>query len=182
MLEATSPHILAVGVLLSRLTDLGSTYLVTPELALEGNEFVRRFRWPYAILTLALCFVPYLDPGLGVMVLVTSLLVSAANIRNAWLVRALGETRYLELLRTAAARSGRRAVFASVLASALLVSLAGLLLLNFYPTPSWGWYFALGLLAYAGAMALHGSTFAVRLFASRDRDPVVTTPSGLPGQ
>lgn len=181
MLEA-SPHLLALAVLLSRLADLGSTYLVTPSLALEGNEFVRRFRWPYAVLTLAICFVPYLDLGLGVMVLVMSLLVSAANLRSAWLVRALGETRYLELLRDAAARSGRRAVFASVLASAVLVSLTGLLLLHFYPTPSWAWYFALGLLAYAGAMALHGSTFALRLFASRDRDPAVTTPSGLPGQ
>jgi hypothetical protein len=100
-----------------------------------------------------------------------SLLVSASNVRNAWFARALGETHYLELLRAAAARSGRRAVFASILSSAFLVSLSGLLLLYFYPTPSWGWYFAFGLLAYAGAIALHGSTFAARLFESPAKEP-----------
>jgi hypothetical protein len=157
-------HLLAAAVLLARLADVGSTYLVSPDLALEANGLVRRFRWPFALLTSSLCLVAYVSRGLAIIVLVASLLVSSSNIRNAWLVRGVGETRYLDFLHGAAAASSRWKAVASVLASAALVGLAGLVLLLFYPSPSWAWYFAFGMLGYAFALALHGSAFVSRLF------------------
>lgn len=169
MPEAISTHLLALAVLLSRAADIGSTYLVTPNLDLETNDLVRRFRWRFALATLGLAGLPYLDAGLGVIVLVASLLVSASNVRSAWVVRALGEAEYLDFLRAAAGRSSRRAVYASVLISAAFSALAGLVLLFFYPTPSWGWYFAFGMIAYALAVAVHGFRFAHRLLETAGR-------------
>ena len=163
MSDSAVSHLLAAATLFARLADLGSTYVVSPGLELEANDLVRRFRWPFAAVTLGVCVLPYLDSGLGVIVAVASLFVAAANIRQAWLVRALGEADYLALLRSAAARSGRRAILASVFASALFVGLAGLLLWFFYPTPSWARSFAIGVLAYAAAIAIHGSRFSARI-------------------
>ena len=39
------PHLLAALVLLSRVGDVLSTYLISPTLLLESNAFVRRFGW-----------------------------------------------------------------------------------------------------------------------------------------
>ena len=166
MPETMLVHFIAAGVLLARGADLGSTYLATPNLVLEANDLVRRFRWPFAFATLALCFVPYLNPGFGIIVLVTSLFVSAGNLRQVWLARAVGESEYLAFLRAAAARSTRFAVLGSMLGSALLVGFAGAVMLFFYPTPSWGRSIAFGVLGYAGAIGVHGMTFARRLFVT----------------
>lgn len=168
MPENQLSHLIALGVVLSRLADIGSTYLLTPNLVLEANEVIRRYRWPFAILSsLVLVAFPYIDPGLGVIILVASFLVSASNIRQAWIAQALGEEEYFAFMRMAAARSNRRAILGSVLGSAALIALTGICLLIFYPSPSWGWYFALGILTYAGALAVHGFTFTKRLLANK---------------
>lgn len=168
MPESQLSHIIAFGVVLSRLADIGSTYFLTPNLVLEANEVVRRYRWPFAFSSLLLAAFAYLDPGLGIMVLVASFLIAAGNIRQAWMVRALGEQEYFDFMRMVASRSNRRAILGSVLGSAALIALTGFCLLIFYPSPSWGWYFALGILAYAGALAFHGATFANRLLPYKD--------------
>ena len=47
--ERGFPHFLAALVLLSRIGDVLSTYLVSPTLLLESNAFVRRWGWPLAL-------------------------------------------------------------------------------------------------------------------------------------
>jgi hypothetical protein len=42
-------HILARLVFLSRVGDIGSTWLVTPKLLLEANPFVRRLGYRFAL-------------------------------------------------------------------------------------------------------------------------------------
>src|SRR5215831_21256130 len=82
------PHLLALVILFGRLGDVGSTLFVTPTLLLEANAIVRRFKWLPIMLGFALCFVPYLDVRLGVMVAVPSLLVTASNLSRGWVARA----------------------------------------------------------------------------------------------
>src|SRR5262249_19699539 len=52
-------HVLALLILIGRVGDIGSTYLATPRLTLEANPFVRRLRWPFGVVSLGLCLVPY---------------------------------------------------------------------------------------------------------------------------
>ena len=63
-------HLIALLVLVSRIGDVGTTYLITPTLKLEANPIARKLRWPFAIATLALAFLPYWSVPLALIVLV----------------------------------------------------------------------------------------------------------------
>jgi hypothetical protein len=167
-------HMLAAAVFLAQAAVLGTTYLGTPTLLLEMNEVARRYGWRFGFLTLGLCFVPYLHPGLGIAILVVSLLVSASNARQAWLPRVLGEAEYLALLRSAAAHSGPRPIIAGYVASGVLLSSMSLILWGFSLSDSWAWYFALGFLGYGAGTAFHGSIFAIRISGPHDETPAVS--------
>ena len=98
-------HVLCGLILFSRLGDILTTYLVTPTLRLEANPIVRKLRWPFAVVTLLVCLVAYFNTGIGVTVLITSLLVSASNATKVWSARTMGEQAYEELLLSLARRS-----------------------------------------------------------------------------
>jgi hypothetical protein len=44
--NAQLPHAVAFLLLLARIGDVGSTYLISPTLKLEANPIIRRLRWP----------------------------------------------------------------------------------------------------------------------------------------
>jgi hypothetical protein len=158
-------HLLAGLVLLARIGDVGSTYLATPNLVLEANPIVRRFRWPFAFLSLLLCVTPYFDIRAGMMFLVVSLLVTSSNLSKAWIMRALGEVGYLQMVERAAGRSTRRSALGFLLASSGTFALTGLVLLAYGDGPSsWAYWFAWGMIVYAIAIAFHSSLFICRLF------------------
>jgi hypothetical protein len=52
--HVTIEQLLCALILVARLGDIGSTYLVTPNLLLEANPVVRKLRWPFALATLLL--------------------------------------------------------------------------------------------------------------------------------
>ena len=52
-------HVLCGLILLGRLGDIISTWLITPKLDLEANPIVRRLGWRFAVLTVLICLVPY---------------------------------------------------------------------------------------------------------------------------
>ena len=56
---ANFTHVLFVLLLVARLGDVGTTFLATPRLRLEANPIARKFGWPFALLTLGVCFLPY---------------------------------------------------------------------------------------------------------------------------
>lgn len=126
-----SPTAIAILVFVSRVGDLASTWLATPTLLLEANEAVRRWRWPFAWLTLAVTAVPYFDRGLGIAIATTSLLVASSNLSSGWVARGVGETAYLELLRRAIAGTRRGVAELFVLASAGCPVVVGLDLTRF---------------------------------------------------
>jgi hypothetical protein len=159
-------HLLCLLILLARLGDIGSTYLITPTLKLEANPIVKRLGWWFAVATVLVCLVPYYSTALAIIVLVPSLMVSASNTAKIWFARAIGEHEYNELLLRAARKSKLSHALATVMAAAIFTGLIGLILLLLSPDPSrdWGYWFAYGFLAYAFVIGLYGSLYFVRLF------------------
>jgi len=159
-------HLLCALIFISRLGDIASTYLVTPKLKLEANPIVRKLGWRFAILTIAICLVPYYSTAMGIIVLVPSLLVSAANTGKIWFARAYGETAYYELILSVARRSRLSHALAPTIVAAVFHALIGLILLLLSPDPTrdWGYWFGVGFLVYAFAIGLYGSLFFIRLF------------------
>jgi hypothetical protein len=159
-------HFLCALILLSRLGDIGSTYLVTPKLKLEANPIAKRLGWWFALATLLICLVPYYSTALAIVVLVPSLMVSAANTSKIWFVRTYGESEYYNLIVALARKSRLSHALAPQLVAGGFVAVVGLLLLLLSPNPNedWGYWFAIGFLLYASVMCLYSSLFIVRLF------------------
>jgi hypothetical protein len=126
-----------------------------------------------------LCLVPYYSTALGVIVLVPSLLVSASNTSRIWFVRAYGEKEYQDLLLRMAEKSKLSHALAATIGSAVFLALAGCLLLVLSPDADkgWGYWFAIGILVYAFAIAIHGSFFWIRLFRSARKQAEPSKPS-----
>lgn len=158
---------LCLLILLSRIGDIGSTYLATPSLVLEANPIVRKLGWRFALLTLLVCLVPYLSTEMGILVLVPSLLVSASNTSKIWFMRTYGEMEYRELVLSLARKSKLSHAVACVLGSASFTFLVGFILMFLSPDPhEWGYWFAAGIMVYAVVVAFHGSLYCIRLFGS----------------
>jgi hypothetical protein len=164
--DANLDHILFVILLISRLGDVLSTYLATPNLALEANVIVRKLRWKFAIATIAISFVAYYDTSLAVALIVPSILVSSANFGKVWMIRTMGEYEYKKLILNLARKSNLRNYILYVFLSSLFMASLGLLLLLFYPNSNedWGFWFAMGIVGYAFVMMVHFSISGWKMF------------------
>ena len=158
-------HILCFLILVSRLGDIISTYLITPTLKLEANPIVKKLGWRFALLTMLVCIVPYYHTGGAVIVLVPSLLITSSNISKYWAVKTIGEEEYLKRLLIFASKSKLSHALFSILAASFFVILTGLVLLLLCPdSGEWGYWFANGIIAYGFIVALHGSLYYCKLF------------------
>src|SRR5262249_9339816 len=150
-------HVLALLILIGRVGDIGSTYLATPRLTLEANPFVRRLRWPFGVVSLGLCLVPYYNTAAAVLVLVPSLLVSGNNLARGWVARAVGEEELLAFMQRAAARISPLAAVGFTAGAAAFVMLAGgVLLVLSGGAETWAYWFALGIILYGGVIGVYG--------------------------
>jgi hypothetical protein len=149
---------LAVLILISRLGDIGSTYLASPNLELESNSIIRRLRWPFAALTILVFIIPYWDVGSGIVIMVASLLVAASNSSKLWLIRAMGETEYYRLMVRMAARAKPVHSLIFSLMPALFMGILGGTVMFLYPseTADPGYHVGLGILGYALVVACYG--------------------------
>jgi hypothetical protein len=159
-------HVLCGVLLVSRVGDVATTYLITPTLELEANPIVRKLGWRFALLTLLLCLVPYFSMEIAAAMTMPFLLVSASNASKVWLTRVMGEKAQMEMLVSLARRSKRSHALLGVGASCGFIFLAGGVVLLFYPEPEAGMAFwlALGIVTYGLAIWIWGSLFAIRLF------------------
>jgi hypothetical protein len=165
LIEGSLPHLLCGLLIIARVGDVATTYVVTPTLVLEANPVVRRLGWRFAIATIALCLLPYYFPEVAVAALIASLLVSASNAGKMWIARTMGEAAYEAFLLDIARRSTKRQALGSVIASAAFIVLAGSVVMMFYHSSyDWGYWLGLGIITYGLAMALHGSNWVLRLF------------------
>jgi len=150
-------HILCFLILIARLGDIISTYLITPTLKLEANPIVKKLG--------LICLLPYYHTGLAVMALVPSLLVSASNTAKIWVIRAMGEDEFSELFLRIVAKSSLSKALLCVFMSSFFVALAGFILLALcYGQENWGHWFAIGIILYAFVIAIYGSLYYCKLF------------------
>lgn len=158
-------HVLCVLLLLARIGDVTTTWLVTPTLRLEANPIVRKLRWPFAWATLLACALPYYNQALGFAVLVGSLFVCFWNATKIWIARALGEHAYASLLESAAKESRLRDALIPYWIALTFLGAVGALLVLFSSGPTdWGFWGGVGIEGAAGAMLVHGSLYYRRLF------------------
>jgi hypothetical protein len=158
---------LAVLIFLARLGDIGSTYLATPTLKMESNPLMRFGGWKLAALTVFACLIPYYDAQLGLTMLVLSLLVTGSNLSKGWLMRALGESDYQAMVRSAAQRSSLPAALGFAIGGAASVGLAGaVLMFASGGSDTWGYWAASGVTLYALAVGFYGTLAAIKLFRS----------------
>ena len=155
---------LAILILVSRLGDIGSTYLASPNLELESNSVIRRLRWPFAALTILVFIIPWWDVGSGIVIMVASLLVAASNSSKLWLIRAMGETEYRMLMVRMAARARPVPSVIFSLMPALFMSILGGTVMFLYPSEDTdlGYHVGLGILGYALVVAFYGPTTFLR--------------------
>jgi hypothetical protein len=174
-------HILFVLMLIARVGDIGTTYLITPSLALEANPIIRRLGWRYAVLTIALCAVPYFSVPLAVTILIPFLFLSGSNASKVWAVRTMGEEAYLQWVLALARQSKLSHALLGVAASAFFVVLAGAVIFLFYPSPDeWGFWIALGIVIYGAlVLGLFGTLSTRRMFrrAHIAQPPAISPPS-----
>jgi hypothetical protein len=175
---ANFEHVLCILILISRLGDVISTHLVTPKLKLEANPLVRKLGWPFAIFSLLICLIPYWNTAAGIIVLIPSLLVSAANTSKIWFARAYGEQEYVELIQEVARRSKLSHALAGTIVSALFIAMVGLVLLFLCPNPGtdWGYWIGWGVLTYAFVVGFYGSLSFIRIFRMARKEKQKSPP------
>ncbi|MHC5066851.1 MAG: hypothetical protein ACYTG5_23090 [Planctomycetota bacterium] len=166
-------HVLFALILLGRLGDVISTYLVTPNLHLEANPIARKLGWRFALLTVLICLVPYLVPHplIAVILVPPFLMISANNVSKIWVVRAIGEKQMLASSLSAARSSSLRLAVTCTLVSAGFFALTGLALVwfSYQEAPRTqvamiAEYFGYGIVTFAIAIGLHGSLYLRRIF------------------
>src|SRR5262245_21954572 len=159
-------HVLAGILLLARLADVGTTWLVSPRLRLESNPLVRGLRWPFALATLLVCLVAYWSTTIAWAIIIASFLVSARNAGGIWMVRAFGEEDYYQHVVLAAARKGSFgwAIGSIALSSGFVFLTGAMVLWGSGGFGEWGAWSGLGIMAYAVAVAIHGALFMRRIF------------------
>jgi hypothetical protein len=163
--NAQLPHVIAFLLLLARIGDVGSTYLISPALKLEANPIIRRLRWPFAGITILVAAIPYYSVPLGLTLLVGSLLVCASNCSRMWIARTMGESEYHRFLVGVARRTPPALGVLYCLLSPLCMATIGGVIFLFYPslTKAWAAWIAYGFALFAVVMGLYGSQGFLRL-------------------
>src|SRR5262245_54932810 len=92
----SADYFLLLGLLsFARGMDFLSTWIATPNLVLEGNPIAKKLGWKWGTpINLLLCVTFAMWPLPAVIIGTTSLLASARNFQDAWLMRSLGEETY----------------------------------------------------------------------------------------
>lgn len=164
-------HFIVFLGILARAADILSTRLVSPTLALEGNALVRRLGWRGAWATLAVGLIGYWSVELGVMLITASLFVAGSNLGRGWFSRFLGEHETEQLMIAAVRRGTLKIAVLFVWAAAACIAAPAVLLMWLSGPTQWGFYFGAGVITYALAIAIHGSSSLRRLFRKAARLP-----------
>jgi hypothetical protein len=159
-------HVVALATLISRLGDIGTTYLVSPTLRVEANPVARRLGWKYILATAVIAFIPYRSIHGGVLVLTASFLIAASNASEAMLARSMGEESYAALNREAIQKMPLLLGLSLLCLPAIFLMMLGLMMLLLLPESSnrWGFDMAEGTLAAAAAILIF---YPIRFFSER---------------
>ena len=169
--------VLAVLVV-ARGLDFLSTWVATPELALEANPIARRLGWRGGIAVNALvCLVAAAAPYVAVLVSVMSVLVAARNFQGAWMPRTMGEHAYRDHLVMQFRSANKRLVLGCIGAQALLyiaVGTAVALLADNLLGQAAGW----GIVGFGLAVAVHSTHYYRRVNHVLSDEERISQPGG----
>jgi len=148
-------------LLFGRGMDFLSTWVATPNLALEGNPIAKKLGWKWGfLLNAVLVIVLAMWPLSALVVATASVLVAARNFQSAWLMRSLGEDAYREW-HVQRVRETRVTLHLFCLAgNTLLTAAVGAVLVYFSHTEPAKWELVpfaigMGMIAYAIAVAVY---------------------------
>lgn len=150
----SGPYFVFLAALLfSRGMDFFSTWVATPNLALEGNPIAKWMGWRGGILfNLAFCGAIALWPLPAIMVSAMSLMVAARNFQSAWMMRSMGESAYSMFIHERL-MAARPALFVfCISAQSLLTALIGLAVMYVTDERSIAFAIGAGVVAYAFAV------------------------------
>jgi hypothetical protein len=153
-------HFLFVVLLISRVGDILTTYVATPNLRLESNPIMRKLRWPFAIISIFVAFIAYVDLGLALMAAVLFLLVCASNASKMWMMRVLGEEEYLKLYSSVVQRASLAFSLVCLWAPSFFIFILGIAIHAF--TQGTGRNAADGFFLYAFVMGFYGTLSYLR--------------------
>src|ERR1035438_3627643 len=140
----------------SRGMDFLSTWVATPNLALEGNPIAKKLGWKWGLLLNGMVVVVLaLWPLSAIVITTASVLVAARNFQSAWLMRSLGEDAYREW-HVQRIRETRVTLHLFCLAgNTLLTAIVGAVLIGFSGMRLVPFAIGMGMVAYALAVALY---------------------------
>ena len=154
---ASPAYFLMLALLVfARGMDFLSTYIATPNLALEGNPIAKWLGWKWGlVVNILLVFVLALWPLSAIVIATASVLVAARNFQSAWLMRSLGEAAYREWY-VARIRSTRLRLFLFCLAGNVMLTCAvGAALIWFSDDWLVPLGIGMGIVAYAVAVLVY---------------------------
>jgi hypothetical protein len=137
-----------------RSMDFFSTWVATPNLALEGNPIAKKLGWRWGILlNIVLCVSFAHWPLTAIIIATTGLLVASRNFHSAWLMRSMGEDGYRLWYSERISNTRLRLVILSLLGETILTTVVGVTLFYFNPLDSLpgaiSGAIGLGIIAYA---------------------------------
>jgi hypothetical protein len=159
-------HVVAFATLISRLGDIGTTLLVSPDLKLEANPIAQRLGRRYIFATAGLALIPYYSIHAGIVVCTASFLAAAFNASEAMLARSMGEEKYATLNREAIQKTPVFLGLSLLCLPAFFLMAWGLLILVLFPDSSTGWGFdiAMGIMLFALGLFI---LYPIRFFSER---------------
>lgn len=143
-------------LLFARGMDFLSTWIATPNLILEANPIAKKLGWRWGIpLNVLICLLLAAWPLPAIVVATTSILVAARNFQSAWLMRALGETRYTCFIAEQISQTRLGLYLFCVLSQAALTALVGAGVMWFCGDYLIPLAIGLGIVAYGVAVAFY---------------------------
>ena len=141
------------ALLFSRSMDFLSTYIATPNLALEGNPIAKWLGWKLGgLVNFAVCVVFAAWPMVAIILVTTSLLIASKNFSVAWSMRAMGEAGYQYWYAEQLIRTSTSVYLFCLAGQTILVFIVGVLLVIF-STQMIPIGIGFGIIAYAVAVA-----------------------------
>jgi len=148
--------IILAALVFARGMDFASTWVATPNMMLEGNPIAKRLGWRWGtMVNVAMCFALAFWPLAGVIVVTTSLLVAARNFKSAWMMRTMGEERYLVFMLNQMHVASRSLMMLCLLGETVLMATIGVAVMAFSPAPSIPFGVGGGIVAYAVAVLFY---------------------------
>lgn len=139
----------------ARAMDFLSTWIATPNLALEANPIAKRLGWRVGLaINFVLCLAFATWPIPAIVIATTSVLVAARNFQYAWLMRSLGEQDYRQWMTGHLTQIARGLYLFCLGAQTMLVALVGIALMYFSRSYI-PFAIGLGIVTYSLAIALY---------------------------